>query len=81
MAVESRGVGEILPAEENTGQHIPGESDGDIRIVPGTTLEEVEKLLVRATLEMVGGNRRLASELLGIGERTLYRKIKDYGLS
>ena len=30
---------------------------------------------------MVGGNREQAAEILGIGQRTLYRKIKDYGLS
>ena len=30
---------------------------------------------------MTGGNRQQAAEILGIGERTLYRKIKEYGLS
>jgi len=31
-------------------------------------------------LSQVGGNRRMAAEQLGIGERTLYRKIKQFGL-
>ena len=29
---------------------------------------------------MVNGNRQQAAKILGIGERTLYRKIKEYGL-
>jgi len=31
-------------------------------------------------LAFTGGNREQAAQLLGIGERTLYRKIKEYGL-
>jgi two-component system response regulator HydG len=31
-------------------------------------------------LEVTGGKREEAAALLGIGERTLYRKIKEYGL-
>ncbi len=46
----------------------------------GMTMEEVEKETIRLALEEVGGNRRKAAEELGIGERTLYRKIKKYGL-
>ena len=34
----------------------------------------------RQTLQMTGGNREQAAEMLGIGERTLYRKLKEYGL-
>jgi two-component system response regulator HydG len=46
----------------------------------GVNLNELEKTAILRTLEMVGGNRELASKMLGIGERTLYRKIKEYGL-
>jgi two-component system, NtrC family, response regulator HydG len=31
-------------------------------------------------LEKTGGNRESAAEMLGIGQRTLYRKIKEYNL-
>ena len=31
--------------------------------------------------ELMEGNRKKAAEVMGIGERTLYRKIKEYGLS
>ncbi len=46
----------------------------------GISIEEAEKELIRNTLKMVGGNREQAAGILGIGERTLYRKIKEYGL-
>lgn len=43
------------------------------------TMDNMEESLIRATLEAVGGNRREAARQLGIGERTLYRKLKKYG--
>jgi two-component system response regulator HydG len=47
----------------------------------GRRLEDVERILITETLKLTGGNREQAAELLGIGERTLYRKIKEYQLS
>ncbi len=47
---------------------------------PGLTLEEMERRAVRAALAEVDGNRRLAAELLGVAERTLYRKVRQLGL-
>jgi two-component system response regulator HydG len=46
----------------------------------GRSLEEVEKLFIAETLRLSGGNRELAASKLGMGERTLYRKIKEFGL-
>lgn len=46
----------------------------------GKTLQEVEKEHIRQTLEMTDHNRAEASKILQIGERTLYRKIKEYKL-
>ena len=45
-----------------------------------TNLEELEKESIRRALEKSDGNRKLAAEALGFSERTLYRKIKEYGL-
>jgi DNA-binding NtrC family response regulator len=45
------------------------------------SLAEAEKRLIRAALRRAGGNRRSAAEMLDIGLRTLYRKIKDYNLA
>jgi len=47
---------------------------------PGMSMDDLEENAIRAVLEEFGGNRRKAAERLGIGERTLYRKIKKYGL-
>jgi DNA-binding NtrC family response regulator len=60
----------------------PQPPDGDgVIFEPGMTMEEIEREAIAATLRNVGGNRRRAAEMLGIGERTLYRKIKEYGLA
>jgi DNA-binding NtrC family response regulator len=59
-----------------------GDSDGDRPVVyrPGMTMAEVEKAAIEGALREYRGNRRKAAEVLGIGERTLYRKIKAYRL-
>lgn len=44
------------------------------------TLEAMERRAIERALTEVQGNRRKAAELLGIGERTLYDKLKRYGL-
>jgi len=46
----------------------------------GKSLAEVERDLIELTLKSLGGNRQKAAERLGMGERTLYRKIKELGL-
>ena len=47
---------------------------------PGMTLEDMERDVIGAVLDSVEWNRRQAAEILGIGERTLYRKVRKYGL-
>ena len=46
----------------------------------GMTMAEVERATIEAALRETRGKRRRAAKKLGIGERTLYRKIKEYGL-
>ncbi|NLW49373.1 MAG: sigma-54-dependent Fis family transcriptional regulator [Candidatus Brocadiaceae bacterium] len=55
-------------------------AEPSLAALAGQPLEEVEKRHIARTLELVDGNREKAAELLGIGERTLYRKIEKYGL-
>ncbi len=47
---------------------------------PPLTLAELERDAIARALQRTGGNRRRAARLLGIGERTLYRKIHEYRL-
>ena len=47
---------------------------------PGMTMAELEREAIVATLKQVRGNRRKAAEMLRIGERTLYRKLREYDI-
>ena len=52
----------------------------EVGSLAGIGLDKLEKEAIRQTLAMTGGNREQTSSLLGIGERTLYRKLKEYGI-
>ncbi len=43
-----------------------------------STLGEIERMLIEATLEYAAGDKTRASKLLGIGRKTLYRKLDEY---
>ena len=51
-----------------------------VTIHPGMGMAAIERAAIEAALRETRGNRRKAAELLGIGERTLYRKLRDYQL-
>jgi two-component system, NtrC family, response regulator HydG len=72
-----------LPSELATkGEQLPPPSASNgLGDLVGRPLSEIEGLFIGETLKATGGNREEAAEMLGIGERTLYRKIKEYGLS
>jgi len=73
---------------------LPGASGGAIAIEPpnqplppssltlaaGMTMAQIERAAIEAALRETRGNRRKAAEILDIGERTLYRKLRDYGI-
>ncbi len=46
----------------------------------GMSMSDVERMHIMNTLRMFGGNREKTATALGIGARTLYRKLRDYGL-
>ena len=66
-------VADVLP-------EVGGDGDQQVLYRPGMTMADVEKATIGAALKEHHGNRRRAAEVLGIGERTLYRKIKSYQL-
>lgn len=80
MVVRARGnilTVSDLPPEIGT----PAPDDRDPwHWIAGKTSEEVERNHMRVTLDMCGGNRVKAAKALGVSERTLYRRIRDYGL-
>jgi DNA-binding NtrC family response regulator len=86
-----RDVREILQLLRGTGARFAGESPfesmREVRTdggdTPGRTLSlnQLERAAVREALNRSAGNRRRAADYLGISERTLYRKIKEYGLA
>ncbi|HEX5758025.1 MAG TPA: sigma-54 dependent transcriptional regulator [Thermoanaerobaculia bacterium] len=72
--------GEIAP--RCLPQEMGGESgDGrSLHFQVGTSIEEVEKRLILATLELHGGNKRKAAESLGVSLKTLYNRLNAYKL-
>jgi DNA-binding NtrC family response regulator len=48
---------------------------------PGMTMAEIERAAIEVVLKEYAGNRRKAAQVLGIGERTLYRKLKEYEIA
>ena len=84
-AVESmvvRARGNILTLQDLPPEiWAPGPSTHDVwSVLAGKTAEEVERNHIRVTLDLTDGNRVKAAKALGISERTLYRKISEYGL-
>ena len=89
---DHRDVREILQLVRGDGARFAGVSDpfdsmrevrpdaaeaGDRTL----SLNQLERAAVREALNRSAGNRRRAADYLGISERTLYRKIKEYGLA
>jgi DNA-binding NtrC family response regulator len=76
--VMSRGP---LITEEDLPPGVRENSDeGWIRIPVGTTMEDSEKIIIRDTLSTCKGNKTKAAEILGLGRKTLHRKLVEYRL-
>ncbi len=71
--------GEDLPPEilENI---LPPSPSGPIPLPSPRTLEEIEREAILAALVKTDGNKTQAAKILGIGLRTLHRKVKEYGI-
>ena len=64
-------VGGIEPMVQIPIEHV-------VTLRAGMTMADIERAAIEAALRDSRGNRRKAAEVLQIGERTLYRKLREY---
>ena len=69
---------QVVQPQPQMPQHEVVEAEAEI--VGSRSIEDTNRELIRITLEQCDGNRKMAAARLGISERTLYRKINEYGL-
>jgi DNA-binding NtrC family response regulator len=78
------GVRDLPPEYIPSGGQDGGDGAAAVVFVPsadsgsGLTMDEIERRAILDTLRQTGGNRTQAAEMLGIGLRTLQRKLKEY---
>jgi len=66
------------PTETAARKHVDAEAAEEVEA--NLRIEDAEIDRIKRALEVSGGNRKVAADRLDISERTLYRKIKEYGL-
>src|SRR5580692_6398352 len=54
-------------------------SNGELRIPSGSTIEQAERALIELTLDHTRNNKTRAAEILGISQKTLFNKLREYG--
>ncbi len=77
LPLVNQGAGEVAPTlhiSEDSEYFIKNSSIGDM------TIEDLEREAIERTLKFFNNNRRASAKSLGMSERTLYRKIDQYGL-
>lgn len=83
-AVIIAGEGTIEPAHLPPGfggAPVPraAATNGELRIPIGSTIEQAERALIEMTLDHTRNNKTRAAEILGISQKTLFNKLKEYG--
>ncbi|MEA2693059.1 MAG: hypothetical protein QOJ16_2446 [Acidobacteriota bacterium] len=74
----------IMAEEEISPRCLPREVGGDsgtlrsLHFQVGTSISEVERRLIMATLDMHGGNKRKTADILGVSLKTLYNRLNTY---
>ncbi len=77
----------IMADQEITPRSLPREVGGDsgfqrsLNFQVGSSIEDVEKRLIMATLEAYGGNKRKTADVLGVSLKTLYNRLNMYRLA
>ena len=73
--------GEIITADD-LPPTVNADTDANyIKVSMGVTLAEAEREIIRSTLNVNNGNKSKTAEMLGIGRKTLHRKISDYRIA
>jgi DNA-binding NtrC family response regulator len=67
--------GKLITVEDLPPGIRAGSEEGLIRIPLGTSMEEAEKIIIRETVSAQKGNQSKAADILGIGRKTLHRKL------
>ncbi len=83
---EILGVDDLSP--DLLDEQPASESEGSLSLLPledhadlvGRSLKDIERWAIENTLKLTGGNREETSNILGISERNLYRKLNEYEL-
>jgi DNA-binding NtrC family response regulator len=70
------GGGTTASAPQAAAAHGNGD---ELRVPIGSTIEQAERALIELTLEHTKHNRTRAAEVLGISQKTLFNKLKEYG--
>ncbi len=80
FAADAATAGLRTEASAKAGGPVMAGNNGVASLV-GMTMEQIEREIIKETLARNEGNRERTAKMLAIGERTLYRKIKEYGLT
>lgn len=78
--VMSEGAGEITPKMLPPEIAATPSGTNAVRIPLGSSLQDAERDIIQATLVHNGGNRAKTARVLGLGRKTLYRKMEQYGI-
>jgi DNA-binding NtrC family response regulator len=71
-------ISPAVPSGAAAPTAVSGSGD-ELRIPVGSTIEQAERALIELTLEHTRHNKTRAAEVLGISQKTLFNKLKEYG--
>ena len=72
--------GKVIDTGDLPEQIVAENRAGEVSIRLGVTLSEAERTVIMSTLDFCEGNKTKASEMLGIGRKTLHRKLEEYNV-
>ncbi len=71
--------GRIIDVDELPPHIVDSGLDETVSVRIGTRLEDAERMIILSTIDHCKGNKTRAAEVLGIGRKTLHRKLEEYG--